>query len=64
MTSEQFVKIKYPNARAERYVSGRIKGMQTTYYLIWTDFSSRGGGRIGEGKTIAKAWKDAKENIQ
>ena len=34
MTAKEFVKERYPNARAERQVRGMIKGMQTAYYLI------------------------------
>lgn len=63
MTAEEKVKIQFPNARAERYVQGKIKGLQRTYWLIWSDFSLRGGVRIGEGATRSSAWVDAKRYI-
>ncbi len=63
MTAEQFVKQKFPHARAERYMNGRIKGMQTPYYLVWSDLTSRGGRRLSEGKTKSNAWVNAKNNI-
>lgn len=60
MTAKEFVKSKYPNARAERQVSGRIKGMQEVYWLI----------RIGRdtmyfaiGKSESNAWVVAKKLI-
>lgn len=31
MTSKEFVKLKYPKAKAERQVQGRIKGLQKVY---------------------------------
>lgn len=64
MTSEKFVKSKYPNARIERYKSGKIKGMQSIYYLTWSDFQSRNPKRLSEGDTKSQAWKNAKENIE
>ncbi len=63
MTSEQFVKSKYPRARVEKYMRGRVKGFQTTYYLVWSAFPSHGGVRLAEGNTKYNAWKNAKENI-
>ncbi len=64
MTAEQFVKQYYPKARVERYVSGHIKGMQEVYYLVWTNFSSKGGNRLSEGKTKSNAWVNAKKNVE
>jgi len=34
MTAEEFVKEYYPQAQAERHVSGMIKGLQEVYWLI------------------------------
>ena len=63
MTSEEFVKTKFPNARVEGYTSGMIKGMQKRYYLIWSDYQSRQPNRLGEGDTKSKAWVNAKTNL-
>lgn len=59
MTAEQFVKQRYPKARAEHYKRTFGKG----YYLVWSDFPSGGGIRISEGETKAEAWKNAKNII-
>ena len=57
MTAKQFVLEKFPTARAERQVSGRIKGIQTVYYLI----RERGQTMyIAEGKSESNAWVNAK----
>lgn len=60
MTAKEFVKEKYPKAKAEKRVSGRIKGMQKVYYLI-----RESGDKmyLAEGETESKAWKNAKELI-
>lgn len=60
MTAEEFVKQHMPTARAERQVSGMIKGMQTVYWLI------RESGKtfyFCEGKTESNAWVNAKKKI-
>ena len=60
MTAKEFVKSKMPNARAERHVKGRVKGMQETYWLI---------REIGQqmyfaiGKSESNAWVEAKKRI-
>lgn len=60
MTAKEFVKSKYPNARSEKQISGIIKGMQSSYWLI-RDGNCR--MYLAEGKTEAKAWKATKELI-
>ena len=63
MTSEEQVKEIYPRAFAEKYQSGKIAGMQETYYLIWRTYKREEKIRLGEGDTKTKAWKNAKEYI-
>lgn len=63
MTSEQFVKQRFPRAYAERYVSGRIRGMGVVYYLVWTCHSREEKMRLSEGKSASNAWVNAKANI-
>ena len=58
MTSKEFVQEKCPTARAERQVSGMIKGMQEVYYLI----RERGQTMyMAEGKSESNAWGNAKK---
>jgi len=58
MTAKEFVLDKCPTARAERQVLGRIKGMQTVYYLI----RERGETMyMAEGKSESNAWVNAKK---
>lgn len=60
MTSKEFVKTKYPKAKAEKHKSGMIKGLQETYWLI------RDGNSymyMASGSTESKAWVKAKERI-
>ena len=60
MTAKEFVKERYPNARAERQVRGMIKGMQTAYYLI----RERGKSMyMASGKSESNAWVNAKKSI-
>ena len=60
MTAKEFVKERYPNARAERQVRGMIKGMQEVYYLIR---DGRNTMYMASGKTESNAWVNAKKNI-
>lgn len=60
-SAKDFVISHVPNARAEKQTRGKIKGMQTTYWLIRDGNSS---GYMGNGETEAKAWKDAKEYLE
>jgi len=60
MTAKEFVLQKHPTARAERRVSGRIKGLQEVYWLI------REHGKtmyMAEGKSESNAWVNAKKQI-
>lgn len=60
MTSKEFVKSKMPNARAERHVKGRIKGMQKAYWII------RDGRQtmcFASGISESNAWAEAKKRI-
>lgn len=57
MTSKEKIKEVYPKACAEKYKTNAVVGDKESYYLVWSSF--RGGTRLGEGATEAKAWKDA-----
>ena len=61
MTAKEFVKSKYPNARAEKHKSGLTKGMQETYWLIR---DGRNTMYMAEGSTETNAWVTAKLKIQ
>lgn len=61
MTSEEYVRSIYPQSRSLKVVSGRIKGLQQTHWIVYKNYEF--GSKIGEGKTEAKAWKDAKDYI-
>jgi len=60
MTAKEFVKEKFPNARAERHVEGRIKGLQKPYWLIR---DGRNTMYMASGKTESNAWVNAKKMI-
>ena len=60
MTAKEFVKERYPNARAERQVRGVIKGMQEVYYLIR---DGRNTMYMASGKSESNAWVNAKKYI-
>lgn len=61
MKAKDFVKSRFPKAKAERHVSGgRVKGMGKPYYLIRPATHEMW---IGNGDTESKAWIDAKERI-
>lgn len=60
MTAKEFVKERYPNARAERQVRGMIKGMQEVYYLIR---DGRNTMYMASGKSESNAWVNAKKYI-
>jgi len=60
MTAKEFVKEKYPNARAERQVRGMIKGMQEVYWLIR---DGRNMMYMASGKSESNAWVNAKALI-
>lgn len=60
MTAKEFVKSKIPNARAERQVSGRIKGLQEVYWLVR---EGRNTMYLASGKTESNAWVNAKKLI-
>ena len=60
MTAKEFVKERYPNARAERQVKGMIKGMQEVYYLIR---DGRNTMYMASGKSESNAWVNAKKYI-
>ena len=59
-SAKDYVKSRFPNARAEKQVQGRVTGFQKTYWLI------RDGNAtmyMASGDTEPKAWKNAKEFI-
>ena len=60
MTAKEFVKERYPNARAERQVRGMIKGMQEVYDLIR---DGRNTMYMASGKSESNAWVNAKKYI-
>lgn len=60
MTSKEFVKEKYPNARAEKQIRGRVKGMQEVYYLIR---DGRNTMYMAYGTSESNAWVHAKKLI-
>ena len=60
MTAKEFVKERYPNARAERQLRGMIKGMQEVYYLIR---DGRNTMYMASGKSESNAWVNAKKYI-
>ena len=60
MTAKEFVKERYPNARAERQVKGMIKGMQEVYYL---NRDGRNTMYMASGKSESNAWVNAKKYI-
>lgn len=58
MKAEDFVKTIYPDARVERQVTNR----KEVYYLVREKFNAM--YYIGSGKTKAKAWQNAAENLK
>lgn len=60
MTAKEFVKSKYPKAKAERQVKGMIKGLQEVYWLIR---DGREYMYMASGKTESNAWVNAKNSI-
>lgn len=60
MTAKEFVQERYPTARAERQVSGRVKGFKSVYWLI----RERGQTMyIASGNSESNAWVNAKKTI-
>ena len=60
MTAKEFVKEKFPHARAERHVSGMIKGLQEAYWIIR---DGRNTMYMASGKTESNAWVNCKKKI-
>ncbi len=60
MNAKDYVRSKYPNARAERHVRGMIKGFQEVYWLIR---DGRDTMYMASGKTESNAWVNAKKSI-
>ena len=60
MTAKEFVKQKYPAARAERHTNGRIRGLYDVYWLIR---NGRETMYMAFGKTESNAWVKAKEKM-
>lgn len=60
MTAKEFVKEKYPNARSEKQIRGRVKGLQEVYYLIR---DGRSTGYLSSGNSESNAWVNAKKRI-
>lgn len=58
MSNKDKVKEVFPQAYAENYKT-RDPFDKSGYYLIWSSNIQRERRRLGEGKTEAKAWKDA-----
>jgi len=57
MTAKEFVREKFPHARAERQVEGHIIGMKKVYWLIR---DGRNTMYMAHGKTESNAWVNAK----
>lgn len=60
MTAKEFVLSRFPNAKSERHTIGRVKGMQSTYYLIRDGKNTM---YMASGDTESIAWRHAKERI-
>jgi hypothetical protein len=56
VSAKEFVKAHVPNAKVEKQVQGRIKGLQKTFWLIRDGNSTM---YMAEGDTEAKAWNAA-----
>lgn len=61
MTAKEFIKEKYPNAKAEKQIRGRIKGMQEAYYLIRDGINTM---YLASGTSESNAWVNAKKAIK
>jgi len=60
MTAKEFVKERYPKARAERQRTGSNTTFGETYWLIR---DGRETMYMAEGKTESNAWVNAKKKI-
>ena len=60
MTAKEFVKQRYPNARAERHLRGQVAGLKEVYWLIR---DGRNTMYMESGKTESKAWVNTKKLI-
>lgn len=60
MTAKEFVQERFPKARAEKVVCGRIKGLQDIYWLIR---DGRNTMYMASGKSESNAWVNAKASI-
>lgn len=58
--NEQLVKSVYPKCRIERFMNGRIKGLQKPYYILWSEYN---GLRLACEDTKALCWQSALEKI-
>jgi len=55
--NEELVSAKYPGARSEKY---KTNGGETYYLIVCGVGATK--KRLGDGTTLSKAWKDAKDN--
>jgi hypothetical protein len=60
MTAKQFVRSKYPTARCEKHMQGKIKAIQKPYYLIRVAGNTM---YMAEGTSESNAWVNAKKYI-
>lgn len=60
MTAKEFVKSRMPNAKAERHVSGMVRGMTEVYWLIR---DGRESMYFAVGKSESNAWVEAKKRL-
>ena len=60
MTAKEFVLNKYPKAKSEKHIRGRIMGMQETYWLIRNQGDTM---YLESGKTEINAWVNTKKMI-
>jgi hypothetical protein len=60
MTAKEFVKSKYPKARAEKQITGGNTNFGEAYWLIR---NGRESMYIASGKSESNAWVNAKKKI-
>lgn len=60
MTAKEFVLQKYPKAKSEKHIKGKVKGMQEAYWLIRNQGDTM---YLASGKTESNAWSNTKKMI-
>ena len=62
MTSEEFVKQKYPHSYTEQYNSKNVFDKKG-HWLCWSSRLQESKRRLSEGTSKSNAWKNAKLSI-